>query len=75
MTDYYYNFALLLFIDQTDSIIGFNNHRLKLTQAKTQNKVHKLTFLTNPTILLKKESEKGPLQTYHYCTCNKAERC
>ena len=29
-----------------------------MTQAKTQSKVQKHTFLTNPIILLKKESEK-----------------
>ena len=51
---YYYNFELRLFIHNWLNDWVFNNHRMKLTQAKTQSKVQKHTFLTNPIILLKK---------------------
>ena len=66
MTHYNYNFAIRLFIQKTGPMVGFSTYTAsRLYEQRLKSKDQKLTFMTNPIILIKKESEKVPLQTYH----------
>ena len=65
MTHENYNFALRLFNHKTNSIIGFSTIiALSSLKLRLKSKVPKLTFSTNPIILLNRENEKVPLRIY-----------